>query len=294
MEQATPQPAQIRFVLSAPQCESRCEHPKKEDCRFQVRWAINPHMKIDSVNPVVARGQHRRLRRAMKELGAKLLQLPFVHGAHDSVFMKDNALLRETELGPQAFLAMPKYEMRQKEILSRAEALEKIGFMIRKVSEANFEGGDLVNFSRSTKAYLGHGFRSEACAAQDVSDFLEKEVIPLELIDPFFYHLDTALAFTEDNEGRLTAFVYPEAFSKDSLTQLKQDPSIHRLVYVSRNEAMAFGLNWIELPKAIILGSEVPGILESLEKIGKKAVVVPLDQFQLAGGSAACLTTQVH
>src|SRR5690606_30800556 len=90
------------------------------------------------------------------------------------------------------------------------------------------------------------------------------------------------------------AFVYPEAFTPDSYRRLKSFSGFKKVIEVPRDEAMSFALNWVEVGNSIIIGSYVPNIQAILEFLGKTVRIVPLTQFQFAGGSAACLTSQVH
>ena len=55
----------------------------------------------------------------------------------------------------------------------------------------------------------GYGFRTDPAAHAEAQEVLGRPVISLRLVDPAFYHLDTALAALDD---RHIAY-YPEAFS---------------------------------------------------------------------------------
>ncbi len=90
------------------------------------------------------------------------------------------------------------------------------------------------------------------------------------------------------------AFAYPGAFTKESWKQLTSLPSLSRIISVTRSEALGFGLNWVEVENTILLGREIPSLISKLKALGKNVIVTPLSQFQLAGGSAACLVAYVH
>ena len=89
--------------------------------------------------------------------------------------------------------------------------------------------------------------------------------------------------------GKCLVFAYPGAFTKKSWHKLCQHPGIDQIIKVSRQEAMQFALNWVEINDTVILGNDVPKTQSALKEIGKKVLIRPLSQFQLAGGSAACV-----
>ena len=110
-----------RFVVSKVGCVGggSCDRPGP-DCNFRVAWAINPHMEIGSVRPEWAEGQHRTFVRTLERVGAQVELLPFVHGAFDSVFAKDNAVLVERDGTFAALLGQPRFAERTAEQAARA------------------------------------------------------------------------------------------------------------------------------------------------------------------------------
>jgi len=146
------------------------------------------------------------------------------------------------------------------------------------------EGGDVVQMS--DVALLGTGFRSAPEAATRLGRFLGKPVLLLELVDPHFYHLDTALAALSDG----TVLACREAFSAKSWQRLKG--LRNDFVEVPRAEAMRFALNWVEVGKRVVCGTRSEPVFELLRKRGRTPVHVDLSEFVKAGGSAACLTAR--
>lgn len=63
------------------------------------------------------------------------------------------------------------------------------------------------------KIIIGHGIRNSKNVVQFIKDYFQREVIDLELIDPFFYHLDLALFPVSNN----LICVCEEAFSVESM-----------------------------------------------------------------------------
>src|SRR5688572_5310837 len=101
----------MRFVASTPHCVDAA-HPSTPDCTYRIAWSINPHMVIGAVDPQRAIVQHAGLLRTVRALGAEVETVPFVHGAFDSVFAKDNALYTSTNGLTHALLSQPRYAER--------------------------------------------------------------------------------------------------------------------------------------------------------------------------------------
>ncbi|MDB4997244.1 MAG: amidinotransferase family protein [Myxococcaceae bacterium] len=259
-----------------------------DGCAYRVAWTINPHMRVGAARVERALRQHCRLLDAVRNAGGTIARLPFVHGAFDSVFAKDNALLRTTDRGCHALLASLVHEERRREQPSRREALERAGFVVHAPPVAPLEGGDVVVLPDGS-AFLGHGFRSSADAAPTLARFLGAPVRPLRLRDPRLYHLDMALTVLHDG----TALACEEAFEPSSFRTLLRATS-GNLVRVAHGVALGFGINLIEVRGTVIVGAEHGAIRRELEARGKRVVVAPLDEFHHAGGSAACLVARVH
>ncbi len=269
-------------------------HPHDEDCGYRVAWSINPHMNIGATELAVARTEHERLVATLRALGAQVCTLPFVHGAFDSVFTKDNAILvaHPGERRPRALLARPLHDVRRKEQAARAIALARTGFELE-LSEAALEGGDVVMLPRGG-ALLGCGPRSSAAARTRLARFLDAEVYALPLRDPRLYHLDTALTVLADG----TALVCRQAFETSAiltLAELVARGVLRAVLDVPYDEALRFAVNVVEIGDAIVTGT--PSAVHTnalLARLGKRVIPVPLGQFHHAGGSAACLVACAH
>ena len=174
----------MRFFMSRPRCAASCSR-SGEACAFQVAWAINPHMRVGAADPQRAVAQHAGLIRALGGAGASVVTVPFVHGAFDSVFMKDNAVIvQRASGGIDALLALPKHEERGQEQRARARAMRGLGIGVAATPAAPLEGGDIVVLPGALAAFLGHGFRSSRRAASSLESFLGSEIVPVELRDP--------------------------------------------------------------------------------------------------------------
>ncbi len=255
-------------------------------CSYQVAWTINPHLVVGSVDRGRALDQHARLLRTVRALGAEIVCLPFVHGGFDSVFAKDNALYLHHRGSTRAVLGAPRFEVRQLEQRIRARDLTRAGFQVDDRAIA-FEGGDLCVVPGG-EAFLGHGFRSSLAALEELAQILEAPVTALELVDPELYHLDTALAVLADG----TMLVCDEAFSPASRETLRR-AARGEVISIVRSEAVQFALNLVEVGDTVVTGTESAVVADALRALGKQVIVMPLDEFHRAGGSAACLLAPI-
>jgi N-dimethylarginine dimethylaminohydrolase len=261
---------------------------KDDRCSYRVAWSINPHMRIGSAHVGRALWQHCNFIRCLETAGGVVTHLPFVHGAYDSVFAKDNAVLCVRRGVPEALLGTFLHDQRRAEQAARSRSLARAGFRVRAAAPAALEGGDVVQ-RPAGGAFLGHGFRSSVRAIATLERFLEAPVIPLRLRDPRLFHLDMALNIL--NCG--TTLVCEEALDARSVRELRR-ATTGDIVRISRKAALGFGVNAVEVHGTVIMGAEHEEVRRALEARGKRVVVTPLDEFHHAGGSAACLVARLH
>lgn len=279
------------YLLSSVACANGV-HDTTTKCTYQVHWTINPHMRPGAVDADVARAQHAGLAAVLRELGGRVEILPFVCGAFDSVFIKDNAVLTHDGRGgaPRALLGAPVHAVRGVEREARAAALTECGFDVAQLDH-RLEGGDVIQLPGAV--LLGCGPRSSPSAAHGLGKFLARPVYSLRLRDAQLYHLDTAMAVLTGGH----ALVCREAFDTEALAQLdelvarKLLTSIHAIPY---QEARTFAANLVEVGRTVLTGTRAPHTRAILQRLHRTVIELPLDQFHLAGGSAACLVARVE
>ncbi|CAN5444250.1 arginine deiminase-related protein [soil metagenome] len=276
------------FVLSRAECS--CSHVGDDSsCHYQVAWAINPHMQIGAADSTKACAQHAALVRALRCAGARVLRVPFLHAAYDSVFMKDSTILVERDGHAHALPTTFRHRERRIESAARAVHLARAGVMVAQPLSTALEGGDVHVIAHRRLALLGHGVRSDRASLPGLARFLGCDVVSLELRDPNFFHLDTALTVLSDD----TLVYCRDAFTEASLRALEA-LRFHRIAEVSYDEAKRFSLNVVEVSETIITGTESSEMTALWRSLGRRVVTTPLDQFHLAGGSAACLVSRLH
>jgi N-dimethylarginine dimethylaminohydrolase len=134
----------------------------------------------------------------------------------------------------------------------------------------------------------GYGFRTEPAAHVEAQDVLGRPVVSLHLVDPRFYHLDTALAALDDR----TVAYYPAAFSESSQRVLRQ--LFPDAVRAADADAYAFGLNLVSDGRHVVLNSEATGMARKVEAAGFTPVLVELSELKKGGGSVKCCVAELR
>ena len=160
---------------------------------YGVEYEINPWMDIKSWEEnkgqriVAARSSWANLFRTLDEIDADLfLQTP-QSNVPDQVFTANAAVV----LNNKAILAKFKHPERQLEEPFNEAYFKQLGIEAI-FGDALFEGaGDALFDEPSQIMFVGYGQRSDIGAAKDVEKILGCKAEPLELVDPYYYHLDT-------------------------------------------------------------------------------------------------------
>jgi N-dimethylarginine dimethylaminohydrolase len=140
--------------------------------------------------------------------------------------------------------------------------------------------GDLV--------LAGTGFRTDPRAHGEVQEFFGRPVISLQLVDPRFYHLDTALAVLGDDD----VAYFPEAFSPGSLAVLRR--LFPDAVLAAEADAVVLGLNAVSDGRHVVLPAAARDLAEQLRARGYEPVGVDLSELLKAGGSVKCCTLEIR
>lgn len=227
--------------------------------------------------------QWRRLRALLVSAGAEVLELSPVAGLPDLVFTANAALIyRQT-----AMLARFRHEVRARETPYDRAWFEAHGFQAESPPEEScFEGAGDALFCGDT-LFAGYRLRSDALGQQQIGARLGVRVIPLELVNPYYYHLDTC--FCPLAPG--LAIYYPGAF--DDYGQRALSELIDTLVPVEEAEARSFACNAVVVGRTVVTNTGCSNLHAELRRLGFEPVATPLDEFVKSGGSAKCLTLRL-
>lgn len=259
-------------------------HPIKRVllCRpshFTVDYIINPHMQPYSVDIDMAMSQWENLVETLKTLGIGVDIIDQKPDVPDMVFATDQGIVRDGAV----LLANFRYPQRQKERQYYREWFREHGFRLRALSNIfPFEGGDTLFFN--DMLFVGTGFRASVSSCEELAQKLEIDVMPLRLIDPYFYHLD--MAFLPINAD--TAFYYPPAFSKNSRNLLQR--LVPNLYEFSEEAVKAYAANSFVSGIDIIIATGTPASFrQDLANLGLKIHETDITEFKKAGGGIHCL-----
>jgi arginine dihydrolase len=140
----------------------------------------------------------------------------------------------------------------------------------------------------------GTGFRTDPAAHAEAQEVLGVPVVSLRLVDPRFYHLDTALfVITESGVGSGAQIAYyPEAFSPGSQRVLRRlFPSA---IIATAADAECLGLNGVSDGLNVVLPVEATAIADQLAHHGYQPVMVDISELRKAGGGPKCCTMELR
>ncbi|HEY2883372.1 MAG TPA: amidinotransferase, partial [Pirellulales bacterium] len=172
---------------------------------YGIEYEINPWMSRQRQSDrAVAIEQWKSLKNLLESSGAAVELLPPQQGLPDLVFTANAALIYRQI----AVMARFHHVQRQGEVAFDEAWLAAAGFETRHVpDDLDFEGAGDALFCGDT-LFAGYRFRSHARGHQQIGEMLSCRVIPLELVDPYYYHLDTC--FCPLSAGQ--AIYFPPAF----------------------------------------------------------------------------------
>lgn len=251
---------------------------------YGIEYEINPWMRRDrQADHPLAVKQWNDLKTLLEAGGATISLLDPVQGLPDLVFTANAAMMYHGT----AILSRFRHEQRQREEPFNRQWLEAHGFSIQlPPADVFFEGAGDALFCGDT-LYAGYRLRSDARGHQLIGKMLNRRVIPLELMDGYYYHLDTC--FCPLAPG--VAIYFPPAF--DDYGQRALAEAVTELIPVVEEEARRFACNAVVVGRHVITNTGCPELHRTLAARGFEPHETPLDEFVKAGGSAKCLTLRL-
>ncbi len=251
---------------------------------YGIEYEINPWMSRSRGSVTDrAHAQWTRLYETLVGLGVQVELLPPQPGLPDLVFTANAGLMFRQRFFSSRF----RYEVRARETPYFDAWFAEHGFLVEHLPEETyFEGAGDALFC-GPKLFAGYRIRSDVRGHQWLGQVLGKQVLPLELINPRFYHLDTCFCPLSPAE----AIYYPAAF--DAYGRKVLQSHIPRLLAVEEPEAIRFGCNAVVVGKTVITNTGCERLDAELRAWGYQPIAVELDEFLKAGGSAKCLTLRL-
>jgi len=250
---------------------------------FAVDYAINPWMDTDTpVDVSVAVAQWKHLRDTYLRLGHKVDLVAPVPALPDMVYAANGGLI----LNGAAVVARFKYPQRQHESIAYADWMRSHGYTPVQTQHVNEGQGDLLPVGEMILA--GTGFRTDPRAHAEIAAIFGRPVVTLQLVDPRFYHLDTALSVLDET----TIAYYPPAFTEYSRAQL--ETLFPDALVVESADAYVFGLNAVSDGRHVVHPAAAVGFAEKLCQAGFEPIGVEMSELLKGGGSVKCCTLEVY
>jgi N-dimethylarginine dimethylaminohydrolase len=251
---------------------------------FAVTYAINPWMDPDAgVDVDLALTQWTSLADAYRMLGHQVDTIAPVAGLPDMVFAANGAVVVDGIALGSRF----RFPERAAEAEHYADWLRTNGFGHVHQPEHTIEGeGDLLVADDVVLA--GTGFRTDVEAHAWVAEVTGREVVTLELVDPRYYHLDTALCVLD-----ATTIAYlPEAFSDAAREELaRRYPDAIR---VAPEDAVILACNAVSDGRNVVIPAGTVRFADDLRDRGFAPVEVDLSELLKAGGGPKCCTLELR
>lgn len=258
---------------------------------FEVREVKNPYMRgLLPVDPVRAQHQWDMVCEAFRAAGFTVDLIDPVPELEDMVFAANPVFVgRHPRHGRFVVPGRMRYVSRRAEVSHYVDWFRARGYTVvdLELGDEFLEGhGDLVWDADGACVWAAHGFRSTcggvekfACAMQR----MDVPVIPLQLVDENFYHLDAC--FTPLRPGAV--LIYPGAFSEDSLAAIRAH--IPRVYEVDREDALQFVCNGVSANGKFLTPAITHCVREALSRENLEPVVLNTSEFLKSGGSVCCL-----
>lgn len=251
---------------------------------YGIEYEINPWMsRARGSTPERAREQWRHLESKLRSLGVELEFMTPQPGLPDLVFTANAGLVFRNRFFSSAF----KHDVRALETPHFDAWFSAHGYTVEHLPDGVFFEGAGDALFCGPKLFAGYRIRSDAAAHQFLAKAVGVQVLPLELIDPRFYHLDTCFCPLSPTE----ALWFPAAF--DAYGQKVVRNHVPTLIDVVEEEAARFACNAVVVGKSVVLNAGSVQLTRDLESRGYQCHPVELDEFIKAGGSAKCLTIRL-
>ena len=255
---------------------------------YEVDYVINPWMEgqLGHTSRLLAQQQWQGLRESLAEEAEIVLQPP-QKGLPDLVFTANAGFV----LGDKAVVSRFRANERQGEEPFNATCFKAHGFTLAPwPADVFFEGaGDALIDRAQNFIWCGYGFRSDHAVAALLEKIFNRRAVPLRLIDPRFYHLDTCLC---PLAGGYVMY-FPPAFDDESQRLIASLVPPEKRILVTEGDALHFACNAVDLNGRIFLNDASDDLQQRLRATGFAPTLTPLTEFLKAGGTAKCLTLKL-
>jgi N-dimethylarginine dimethylaminohydrolase len=248
---------------------------------FKVAYKINPWMG-GTVDSALAHKQWNTLKNAFEKNGVEVKTINQAEGLPDMVFCCNSGIV----YGKKVYLAHFRHPERQGERDHYEKWFRENGYEVFGDKDSFFEGGGDATFTSPDKLWAGYGFRSQKEVYAKIQKLGNFKIIPCELNNDKFYHLDVCFCPLSDK----LALWYPNAFTKETQERMKKEIE---LIEVTEKDAQNFVCNAVAVGDTVFLPKNCVDIVPTLKSRGFKTVEIDLSEFLKAGGAIQCLVLKL-
>ena len=254
---------------------------------FAVTYAINawmdPSRPTDTARAIT---QWENLVATYRGLGFTVDLIEPIEGLPDMVFAANGGLVADG----RAYTASFAHPERQPEAPAYAAWFAAAGLEVSPATFVNEGEGDFLVVGDAILA--GTGFRCTTDAHAELASISDRDVVPLTLVRPEYYHLDTALAVLDATPGREQIAYLPSAFDGPSLAELRR--RFPDAIEASEEDAAVLALNAVSDGRHVVTAAGATRFHAQLAARGFVPVGMDLSELLLAGGGVKCCTLEVR
>lgn len=271
------------------------QHRRYLMCRpehFTVSYRINPWMEpANATDTATAVRQWQALYEAYLALGHDVELIDPVPGLPDMVYTANGGFV----VDGRALGVRFRVDERRGEERPFMDWFAAHGFEVVEPVEVQEGEGDFLLVGDTILA--GTGFRSVGDSHRELAEVFGREVVSLRLVDPRFYHLDTAITVLDPVEGpggveRANIAYLPSAFDEDSRRVLAE--RYPDAIRVTDADGAVFGLNAASDGRHVFVSPRAAGFAAQLEERGYVPVPIDLSELLLGGGGIKCCTLELR
>lgn len=223
-----------------------------------------------SINPSRARVQHTAYVAALRQAGARVVELPPLD-LPDATFVEDTAVA----LGDRIVLTRPGALTRRQEVMTVADFFEDEGLKVTWLNAGTLDGGDVMRVAGHV--LIGRSDRTDADGARALAEIVAAGgLVPLEVAVTDRIHLKSTCS-TLDATTILAS----------AQTVLPELPGV-RILRVPAGEELAS--NCVGYGGTILVPAGNPRTVELLAQHGYTPVALDLGEFEKGDGGATCLS----
>lgn len=284
-------------TITAPAATRTAHRRRYLMCRpehFTVSYKINPWMEpANPTDTAKAVAQWQELYDLYLQLGHEVELIDPLADFPDMVYTANGGFV----IDGRAYVPKFRFTERAGEAPAFADWFRANGYDTVEPAKVNEGEGDFLLVGDIILA--GTGFRSTGDSHREVGEVFGREVVSLNLIDPRFYHLDTAIAVLDPVEGaanggpeRANIAYLPGAFDDASRAILEE--RFPDALLVSDEDGSVFGLNSASDGYNVIISPRAKGFETQLRERGYNPITVDLSELLLGGGGIKCCTLELR